>query len=68
MPLRRVRRLLLLNLIWFHVLHDVSPRLQGLCGLYRSRFLLSPEKLLYLITHSLAQDIHNFHGVEDILY
>ena len=68
MPLRRVRRLLLLNLIWFHVLHDVRPRLLGLCGLYRSRFLLSPEKLVYLITHSLAQDIHNFHGVEDILY
>ena len=67
MALGRVRRLFLLNLIGCHVLHDVRPRLHGLYGLYGPRCPLSPERPFNLITHSLAQDIQNFHGVEDII-
>ena len=67
MALGRVRWLFLLNLIGCHVLHDVRPRLHGLYGLYGPRCPLSPERPFNLITHSLAQDIQNFHGVEDII-
>ena len=34
---------------------------------YMDLAVCCPQKSRY-IYHSLAQDIHNFHGVEDILY